>query len=105
MGKYTLIITEKPDAAQRIAAALDLKGKPKKMEEKGTPFYIAERDKEIIVVPAIGHLYTVAEGGVGGRDHYPVFSFRWVPRYLAERGAKQIRSWLETISKLAEGAD
>ncbi|MEM2319436.1 MAG: DNA topoisomerase I [Candidatus Bathyarchaeia archaeon] len=105
MGKYTLIITEKPDAAQRIAAALDLKGKPKKMEEKGTPFYIAKRDKEIIVVPAIGHLYTVAEGGVGGRDHYPVFSFRWVPRYLAERGAKQIRSWLETISKLAEGAD
>jgi DNA topoisomerase IA len=34
MEKYTLIITEKPDAAQRIAQALDQKGKPKKMEEK-----------------------------------------------------------------------
>ena len=104
MGKYTFIITEKPDAALRIASALDLKGKPKKMEDNGVPYYIAERDKQIIVVPAIGHLYTVAEEK-GGRNYYPVFSFRWVPRYMAERGAKQIRVWLETISKLAKDAD
>ncbi|MEM3565888.1 MAG: DNA topoisomerase I [Candidatus Bathyarchaeia archaeon] len=104
MGKYAFIITEKPDAAQRIASALDLKGKPKKMEENGVPYYIAERDKQIIVVPAIGHLYTVAEER-SGRNYYPVFSFRWVPRYMAERGAKQIRVWLETISKLAKDAD
>ncbi len=37
MGKYTLIITEKPDAAQRIADALDEKGKSKKTEENGVP--------------------------------------------------------------------
>ncbi|MEM2911305.1 MAG: DNA topoisomerase I [Candidatus Bathyarchaeia archaeon] len=104
MGKYTLIITEKPDAAQRIASALDLKGKAKKMEDNGVPFYVAERDTRIVVVPAIGHLYTVAEER-GGRNYYPVFSFRWVPRHLAERGAKQIRVWLETISKLAKDAD
>lgn len=104
MEKYTLIITEKPDAAQRIASALDLKGKAKKMEDKGVPYYVAERDKQIIVVPAIGHLYTVAEE-ISGRNYYPVFSFKWVPRYMAERGAKQIRVWLETISKLAENAD
>jgi len=104
MGKYTFIITEKPDAALRIASALDLKGKAKKMEENGVPYYIAKRDKQIIVVPAIGHLYTVAEEK-SGRNYYPVFSFRWVPRYMAERGAKQIRAWLETISKLAKDAD
>jgi len=104
MGKYTFIITEKPDAAQRIASALDLKGKAKKMEENGVPYYIAERDKPIIVVPAIGHLYTVAEER-SGRNYYPVFSFRWVPRYMAEKGAKQIRVWLETISKLAKDAE
>lgn len=34
MEKYTLIITEKPDAARRIAQALDYKGKPKKMEKQ-----------------------------------------------------------------------
>ncbi|MEM2588569.1 MAG: DNA topoisomerase I [Candidatus Bathyarchaeia archaeon] len=104
MEKYTLIITEKPDAAQRIASALDLKGKAKKVEDNGVPYYVAERDKPIIVVPAVGHLYTVAEER-SGRNYYPVFNFRWVPRYIAERGVKQIRVWLETISKLAEGAD
>lgn len=104
MEKYTLIITEKPDAAQRIASALDLKGKARKMEDNGVPYYVAERDKPIIVVPAIGHLYTVAEER-SGRNYYPVFSFKWVPRYMAERRAKQIRVWLETISKLAENAD
>jgi len=104
MGNYTLIITEKPDAAQRIASALDTKEKAKKMEDNGVPYYIAKRDKEIVVVPAIGHLYTVAEER-SGRNYYPVFSFRWVPRYAAERGAKQVRTWLETISKLANDAD
>ncbi|MEM3730654.1 MAG: DNA topoisomerase I [Candidatus Bathyarchaeia archaeon] len=104
MGRYTLIITEKPDAAQRIASALDKGGKAKKLEDNGVPYYIAKRDREIIVVPALGHLYTVAEER-SGRNYYPVFNFRWVPRYMAERGAKQIRTWLETISKLASEAD
>ncbi|MDH5460553.1 MAG: toprim domain-containing protein, partial [Candidatus Bathyarchaeota archaeon] len=104
MGKYTLIITEKPDAAQRIASALDVKGKAKKLEDNGVPYYVAKRDKDIVVVPALGHLYTVAEER-SGRSYYPVFSFKWVPRYVAERGAKQIRTWLETISKLAKDAE
>jgi len=104
MGRYTLIITEKPDAAQRIASALDMKEKAKKMEDNGVPYYVAKRDKEIVVVPALGHLYTVAEER-SGRNYYPVFGFKWVPRHAAERGAKQIRVWLETISKLANDAD
>lgn len=104
MGKYTLIIAEKPDAAQRIADALDLKRKAKKKEENHVPYYLAKRDKEIVVVPAVGHLYTVAEEKTG-RNYYPVFNFRWVPRYAAEKGAKHIRTWLETISKLATEAD
>ncbi|MEM3672747.1 MAG: DNA topoisomerase I [Candidatus Bathyarchaeia archaeon] len=104
MEKYTLIITEKPDAAQRIASALDAKGKTSKKEENGVPYYVAKRDRDIVVVPAIGHLYTVT-GERSERNYYPVFNFKWVPRYLAERGAKQIRTWLETISKLAKDAD
>ncbi len=104
MEKYTLIITEKPDAAQRIASALNEKGKVERKENNGVPYYVAKRDKEIVVVPALGHLYTVAEERKG-RNYYPVFNFRWVPRYAAERGAKQIRTWIETISKLANDAD
>ncbi|MBC7131089.1 DNA topoisomerase I, partial [Candidatus Bathyarchaeota archaeon] len=104
MGKYTLIITEKPDAARRIATALDKNGKAKKRTINGVPFYVADRGKEIVVVPALGHLYTVAEERAG-RNYYPVYTFRWVPRYFAERKAKQIRVWLEVISKLAEDAE
>ena len=104
MEKYTLIITEKPNAAQRIASALNEKGKMERKEDSRVPYYVAKRDKEIVVVPALGHLYTVAEERKG-RNYYPVFNFRWVPRYAAERGAKQIRTWIETISKLANDAD
>jgi len=102
--KCTLIITEKPEAARRIAEALNLKGKPKKYEENGVPYYIIERDKKIIVVPALGHLFTVTHER-GGRNYYPVFNFVWTPRYMAERGAQQTKTWIETISKLAENAD
>ncbi len=104
MEKYTLIITEKPDAAKRIAQALDRDGTPKKVEENRVPYFIAHRDRELVVVPALGHLYTVIHER-GRRNYYPVFNFKWAPRHLAERGAKQIRTWVETISKLANDAE
>ncbi len=104
MGKYTLVITEKPDAAQRIASALDLNQKAKRLTDHRVPFYVAQRDREIVVVPALGHLYTVA-AEKSGRDYYPVFAFKWVPRHVAEKGTERIRVWLEVISKLAEDAD
>lgn len=104
MEKYTLIITEKPDAAQRIAQALDHKGKPKKVEEKNVPYFLVKRDKPLVVVPALGHLYTVVHIGKG-RNYYPVFNFKWAPRYLAEKGAKHIRTWVEVVSKLAKNAE
>jgi DNA topoisomerase-1 len=104
LRSYTLIITEKPDAASRIASALDAEGKAEKTVENGVPYYVAKRSENIIVVPALGHLYTVASAKKRKRE-YPVFDFHWVPRYLAERGAARIRTWLKVISKLAENAD
>ena len=104
MTKYTLIITEKPDAAKRIAQALDKEQKPQKHELNHVPYYIADADRKLIVVPAIGHLYTVVTEEKG-RNHYPVFTFKWAPRYLAERNAKQTRRWIESITQLARCAD
>ena len=103
MEKYTLVITEKPDAANRIAVALDVEGKPKKNVSNGVPYYQAFRDGNIVVVPALGHLYTI-KGKEKGRN-YPVFDYKWVPRYLAERGASRIRVWLKVIAQLAKDAD
>ena len=104
MGKYTLIITEKPDAANRIAMALDVYGKAKKIVDSGVTFYQAYRNGDMVVVPALGHLYTVASKERTKRD-YPVFDYHWVPRYLAERGTSKIRVWLKVIAKLAENAE
>ena len=104
MEKYTLIITEKPDAANRIAAALDADGHAKKIVESGVPFYQAYQNGDLVVVPALGHLYTVASREKAEHG-YPVFDYQWVPRYLAERKASRIRVWLKVIAKLAENAE
>ena len=104
MEKYTLIVTEKPDAAKRIAQALDNQGKPKNLKENGVPYFVAQRDRKLVIVPALGHLYTIVHER-GKRNYYPVFNFRWTPRHLAERGAKAIRNWVETFSKLSHDAD
>lgn len=104
MKNYTLIVTEKPDAAKRIAEALDRQGKPKQFKENGVPYFVASRDRELVVVPAIGHLYTIVHK-TGTRSNYPVFNFKWTPRHLAEKDAKRIRYWIETFSKLSHDAD
>ena len=102
--KYTLIVTEKPDAAKRIAQALDRQGKPQALRENGVPYFVAQRDRKLVVVPALGHLYTIVQDG-GKRSSYPVFDFKWAPRHQAERKAKAIRNWVETFSKLSSDAD
>jgi DNA topoisomerase-1 len=104
LGKYTLIITEKPDAANRIAKALDAEGKPRKAASSGVPYYQAYRNGDIVVVPALGHLYTVASKQKT-KGSYPVFDYQWVPRYQAERGASRVRVWLKVIAGLAKNAE
>jgi DNA topoisomerase-1 len=104
LRKYTLIISEKPDAANRIAAALDDKGKPMRETDSGVPFFVAKHgDKEIVVASALGHLYTVA-GVKKGEWYYPIFNYQWVPRWIAEKNASKIRVWIKVLSKLAENA-
>ncbi|MBN1331201.1 MAG: DNA topoisomerase I [Candidatus Heimdallarchaeota archaeon] len=82
-----LCISEKPTAAKRIAAALDSSGKPKKVPTPRSfakvPVYeCKKRNDTIFVIPALGHLYSTIEDSVGGW-HYPAFSYKWVPAYLA----------------------
>ncbi len=104
MKNYTLIVTEKPDAAKRIAEALDSQGKPKQFKENGLPYFVATRDRELVVVPAIGHLYTIVHKS-GTRSNYPVFNFKWTPRHLAEKNTKRIRYCIELFSKLSHDAE
>jgi len=74
LEKYTLIITEKPDAANRIATALDVEGKPKKNVRNGVPYYKVFREGNIVVVPALGHLFTIKAKKKG--QMHPVFDYQ-----------------------------
>jgi DNA topoisomerase-1 len=103
MSKYILIVTEKPDAALRIATALDKNENPQKISENGAPYYIAEHQKKIVVVPSLGHLYTI--NGVERGRNYPLFTYKWVPRYIVERKTPRLRTWINTISRLAGNAE
>jgi len=103
LSKTVFVITEKPDAAWRIASALDMKERPRKIVDHGVPYYIARHDKEIVVVPSLGHLYTITDAKKGRQ--LPAFTFKWVPRHVAERKAARIRGWVQTIEKLAKNAD
>ncbi|MCW8802188.1 MAG: DNA topoisomerase I [Candidatus Bathyarchaeota archaeon] len=104
MEKYTLIVTEKPDSAKRVAIALDKLGKPEKREEKDVPYFIAKRDRRLVVVPSVGHLYTITQES-GKKDCYPVFNYQWVPRHLVERDKKFLSKWVEAFSNLSQNAD
>lgn len=100
---YTLIVTEKPDAAYRIANALDHKEKAERVVERGVPYFVAYRQEKIVVVPALGHLYTVTQAEQG--SSYPLFNVKWAPLYEVERKASRVRLWLQVISKLAKEAN
>lgn len=104
MEGYTFIITEKPDAAYRIATALNQEGNVERVVEKGMPYFVAYRGEKIVVVPALGHLYTVTQSEKEQGNHYPVFNLKWVPLYQVNQKASRIRVWLQIISKLAKEA-
>ncbi|MGQ9720623.1 MAG: DNA topoisomerase I [Candidatus Jordarchaeum sp.] len=100
---YTLLITEKPSSAKRIAEALNDKGIPIKHEEQSVTYYDIEKDgQKIRIVPAIGHLYSVTQEGKGWT--YPVFQTKWVPAYMINKISKNTKNFIQIISKLAKEA-
>jgi len=93
---YTLIITEKPQAALKIASSL---GAHKKLSEKGVSYYVLEREgKRIIVAAAVGHLFTLTSEEKG----WPVFNIKWVPSF--KKGNKWTKKYLVLLKKLVKNA-
>jgi DNA topoisomerase-1 len=101
---YTLIIAEKREAARRIAKALDDNSSPTELHTQGVPYYEAHQDgQRILVLSAIGHLYTIAPKHQRGFT-YPVFDVNWVPMYQFNKKAAHTKKWIETITTIAENA-
>src|SRR3989338_7289262 len=94
-----LIITEKPQAAQKIAQAL---GPARKYSENGVPFYEVKRNNEnILVASAVGHLFNLTYSP--GQKGWPVFKLEWVPSYERTQSAFT-KKYLDVLKKLSRRA-
>ncbi len=95
---YELIITEKPQAAGKIALAL---GKPTKNTYQKISYYEVDRNgKKIFIVSAVGHLFTLSQEP---RQGFPVFNISWKPNYLV-RKKDFTKKYYDTILKLCKNA-
>lgn len=100
---YTLIISEKPTAAKRIAESLST-GEIKKLGKKDAPYYkITRKGKDIIIVPAVGHLFVLDEKESKAKWKYPVFSVKWRPTFEKKENAWS-RKYFQNITSLARKA-
>jgi len=94
---YELIITEKPQAAAKIASSL---GKTEKFSNQKVPYYEVSRNgKQIVVVSAVGHLFTLTSTEKGT----PVFNVEWKPNYMV-RKKDFTKRYYDTILKLCKNA-
>jgi len=97
---YELIITEKPNAAKKIAEAL-ADGKALLDHKDKVPFYkITRGKKDIVVACAVGHPFSVAEKEKSFA--YPVFDVEWKPSADVDKTAGFSRKYLSTLKALAK---
>lgn len=100
---YQLIITEKPSAARKISDAL-AEGTVKNEQKRGITYHEFKRNgKDIIVVPAVGHLYGLRQ--TTKNWIYPVFDVEWAPTSEINKDASFSKKYLENIKTLAKKAD
>ncbi len=102
----TLIVCEKPDAAARVARALDKDGDPGRIDAQGVPVYESHsRQETILVCSALGHLYAVDSKTDASRRFYPVWDFEWKPKHLIDKKSARLARWIQVISSLAGKTD
>ena len=101
---YTLVICEKPDAAERIAEALSEKELNIKKYGNIKIFTLNRSDRTYVVCSAVGHLYTVSDP-LQKRYVYPVFDVEWFPIHTVDRKRKYISQRVAIIKKLSENAN
>lgn len=102
---YELIITEKPSSAKKIAEALaDSKAIQKK---QGTVswFELTYNKKPIVIVSAVGHLFTVAEKNQQKKWTYPVFDLEWVESAQVNKASAFTSKYVSVIKKIAKDAN
>jgi DNA topoisomerase-1 len=101
---YTLVICEKPDAAQRIANALNERDLQQSNHGRVKTFTLTYRGRRYVICSALGHLYSIGDPAQK-RHIYPVFDVEWFPAYRIDKKRSYTAQRIETIHRLAAGAD
>ncbi|MEM4181881.1 MAG: DNA topoisomerase I [Candidatus Pacearchaeota archaeon] len=101
--KACLIITEKPQAAEKIAFALS-DGKDRKIKEKsGVSYFEFEKNGEKFFVGcAAGHLFGLKQKN--GKGEFPSFDIEWVPSYETKE-ASFTKKFYDLLKKLIKNSD
>ncbi len=101
---YELIISEKPQAAEKIAKAL-ADGSPKKVRQNNVNFFsLTHKGKQIRVASAVGHLYILGEKD-GESWEYPIFETEWKPIFKVSKEASYTADYIRTLTELGREAD
>jgi len=99
----TLIITEKPSSSQKIANAL-AEGEIKQKKNYGVSYFEIKRNgKDIIVAPAVGHLFILSENRKG-KWTYPTFEVEWKPVFQKNKTAAWSKKYFQNLEKLSKKA-
>ena len=101
-----LIITEKPQAALKIAQALaPAPSQVKKLVENKVSYFeispLSTEESPIIVASAVGHLFTLSQKE--GQTGWPIFQTEWVPSHT-KKGAAFTKRYLDLLKKLSKKA-
>lgn len=99
-----LIISEKPKAAERIATALSDGPVEKDSSGKAVWFKISVKGEEILVVPAVGHLFSLKQKG-DRKWTYPIFETEWVPTFEVNKSSLFSKAYFYNFKKLSGGVD
>lgn len=99
-----LVISEKPNAAKRIAEALDENENPHEIKVGSVSYYECTRGEDTIwVAYALGHLYELRQ--TERRWSYPRLETEWVPKYEVEKKSAKTRPLVALFRRLAGQAD
>lgn len=100
---HEVIVCEKPTSAEKIAKALSPSAKKKVYNKKVKYWELKKDSKDITVVSAVGHLYSLTPDNPKDKVY---FDLHWAPAYeVNKRGSGFTKDYVRAIKKIAKGAD
>ncbi|MBU0953097.1 MAG: DNA topoisomerase I [Nanoarchaeota archaeon] len=100
---FTLILTEKPAVAKKVADAL-AEDEIRPIERFGITSYCFTRGgRQLLVAPAVGHLFVLAEEIKKQVWSYPVFATKWQPVF-ADRKNTWAKKYYQNLQSVSDGA-